>query len=83
MKLEWNKTVQTTVLAVLLVVTVPIVYIALFTAGVVNKVNKSQIAGTQMTGYISQKECEDKTKSTCEIVVTESTDQYWVETAGD
>jgi len=36
-----------------------------------------------MTGYISQKEGEDKTKSTCEIVVTESTDQYWVETAGD
>ena len=78
MKLSWNKTVQTTVLAVLIVAIIPIVYVALFSAGILNSFNKSQANVSQVVGYTSQKECEEKTKATCEKVVTQTSDQYWI-----
>lgn len=70
---------KTTIYAVLLIAVVPVAYIALFTAGVINRVNlASQDEPMQVVGYSSQDECETQSGEACEMVTTESSDQFWV-----
>ena len=77
-KLKLNRTVQTTVLAVLIVVIVPIAYVALFTAGVVSNVNRQVESTTFVRGYNTQDECESEMRVACEQVTTEASDRFWV-----
>lgn len=77
MKLKWNKTVSSTIMAVLILAVVPILYIVLFTAGIVNQANKNK--PIEVTGYATQASCEKSTAKNCEQVTTESKDTFWIE----
>lgn len=78
MKLKLSKTVQTTVLAVLIIPILFTVYVVLFTSGIVNHINLSNQQRNQLVGYVTEEECRKETKDICEMVITESEDQFWV-----
>lgn len=76
-KFKINKSVQTYVWAVILVVTIPALYIVLFMA----KANKE--AGrtpSTVQGYVDEETCEQESKKECYQVTTVQEDRYFIPT---
>jgi hypothetical protein len=69
-----NMTVRSTVWAVIIVVTVPFLYIVIFSGLVVNNAPKEK----SVQGYLDQETCEMKSNSKCDPVTTVQEDQYWI-----
>lgn len=72
----FNKSVQTSVMAVILVVTIPALYIILFVAKA-DKELRGNVT-TTIQGYASQETCEMESEKDCYEVTTVQEDRYFV-----
>lgn len=71
----YNKSVKTSVLAVLLVVTIPALYIVLF---VIKADKEIREMNTTIRGYLDKETCEIESKRDCYEVSTVYEEQYYV-----